>query len=119
MVIHRQYFFDRHDDRLPESTASPLQLPVCEQLFRADMTENDGDREQSCLPAQCMKVMPDVFAMVMWLLMLMHLVGRQRPAAPLAAMRLRVHLRKHPVEVPISHVMPACQIPVRQRPAVV
>lgn len=63
--------------------------------------------------------MLNVFAVIVWLLMLTNQTCRQRPAAPLAAVRLRVHSGKSAVKVPIAHVMSARQAATRQNFSIV
>jgi hypothetical protein len=66
-----------------------------------------------------MEVMPDIFAVIVWLLVLASQIRWQRAAAPLAAMRLRVHFGQSALKILIAHVMPARQAAVRQQPAIV
>ncbi|HEY9172727.1 MAG TPA: hypothetical protein VI136_10630 [Verrucomicrobiae bacterium] len=82
------------------------------------MAEDYGNRQQSRSPALIVKMMLEVFPVIVWLLMLPHQASRQRPAAPLAAVRLRVHSGESALKVSFAHVMPARQVAVRQQPAV-
>ena len=90
-----------------------------QQLTGLHVTEYNSDREQSRPPALRVEVMLDMLAVIVRLLMLANQTGRQRPTAPLAAMRLSVHSGKSAMKVSIAHVMPLRQTAIGQRLPVV
>jgi hypothetical protein len=89
-----------------------------QQLLGSHVTEDGCDRDKTRLPAIRVEVMFDVFAVIVWLLMLSHEVGWQRAAAPLAAVRLRVHPIQGALEVGRRHVVAVPKAAGRQTTAV-
>ena len=63
------------------------------------MTEDCGNCQQPRPPALRMEVMLDMLPVVVWQLMLPHQPRWQRPATPLATMRLSVHPTKGALEI--------------------
>ena len=104
-LIHREHFFDGERDGFAQGESSTEWLGMLKELLRTDVAKDGGHGQQTRFPTVRMKMMLDVFAMVVRLLVLANKAWRQCPAAPLAAVWLLAHPRECALEVLRRQVM--------------
>ncbi|MCI0540283.1 MAG: hypothetical protein L0Z50_34190 [Verrucomicrobiales bacterium] len=103
--VYREHFPDREGDSFAQCESSPQRPGVLKQLLRTEVAEDGGHSQQTRFPTVRMKMMLDVLAMVVGLLVLANKVGRQSPTTPLASVWLLAHPRECSLEVLRRQVM--------------